>query len=300
MIKRRTVHIASSAPLTERTPLDALKILHGLRPAHSPARRAAARSMQVWVGACLVGALACWWIVADHFALSRHLDTYVIATVSRMASHNGVINHAIHVASEATVLTGGLLIALVWWCWFTDTAKDAREQLLLGFGAVLAAAVASRMLQVSLPTRARPMHDLASGFVPLPGINRELANHWGSFPSDHAALLFALVTVIWMRSRRLGAVALFSALYSVLPRVYLGLHYLSDVMAGAALGMALVLMAEHFGPRAWAHRGMGWELRSPGIFYGAAFLACLEVATLFEDIRQAGRGIPAVLKQFGV
>ncbi len=48
-----------------------------------------------------------------------------------------------------------------------------------------------------------------------------------------------------------------------------------------------------------AARGVDWEQRLPGLFYGVAFLASLEVATLFEDIRQVGRGIPAVLKLLG-
>jgi len=36
------------------------------------------------------------------------------------------------------------------------------------------------------------------------------------------------------------------------------------------------------------------------VFYGVAFVASFEVATLFEDNRQAGRGISAVLKQSGI
>jgi hypothetical protein len=67
-----------------------------------------------------------------------------------------------------------LLVALVWACWFNDTTKAARERLLLGFGAVLITAVLSRVLQVSLPVRLRPMHDLASGFLPLPGLDPHL------------------------------------------------------------------------------------------------------------------------------
>jgi undecaprenyl-diphosphatase len=300
MVGGRTVRMPDSAQSTHRASLSALEILHGLHPARSPERHTARRSMQMWAIACVLSTLACWRIVAGHFALSRPLDEYVTMAINHIASQNGVINHAVHIASETTVLTGGLLIALVWSCWFTNTAKDARERLLLGFGAVLVAAVLSRLMQVSLPMRARPLHDLALGFMPLPGIDTELANHWGSFPSDHATLFFALVAVVWQRSRWLGVIALVSALYGVLPRMYLGLHYLSDVLAGAALGVALVLMFERFGPRAWARRGMGWELRFPAAFYGTAFLVCLEVATLFEDIRQAARGIPAVLKQFGI
>ena len=292
-----TAETPSAMPRIGRVSLNAFGILHGIRDARSVERRAAARSMWAWTGATVVGALVCWQMVADHFALSREVDAYVSSIVTQAASQNGVVNHAIHIASEATILTGGLLIALVWYCWFSNDAKAAREQLLLGFGAVLIAAMLSRVLQVSLPVRLRPMHDLASGFLPLPGIDPTLAHHWGSFPSDHAALFFALVTVIWQRSRLLGLLALVSALYGVLPRIYFGLHYLSDVAAGAALGIAFVLLFERFGPRVLAQRGVDWGQRLPGMFYGTAFLASLEVATLFEDVRQVGRGIPAVLKQ---
>ena len=82
-----------------------------------------------------------------------------------------------------------------------------------------------------------------------------------------------------------------SALFGVLPRVYLGLHYLSDVTAGAALGVGLVFMIGHFGPRTLANRwSVAWAERRPGLAYGLAFLMSFEVATLFEDIRQVGRG----------
>ncbi len=280
-------------------PLDAHEILHVIHDTRSMERRVAVWSKRVWIGATFVGALVCWCIVADHFALTRGVDEYVSLTFNHFALQSGVINHAILIASEATVLTGGLLVALVWVCWFNDPTRAARERLLLGFGAVLIAVVLSRLLQVSFPVRLRPMHDLASGFLPLPGVDPSLANHWGSFPSDHAALFFALVTVIWHRSHWLGLLALLSALYGVLPRLYIGLHYFSDVTAGAVLGVAFVLLFERFGPRTLASRGVGWEQRLPGLFYGAAFVLSFEVATLFEDIRQVGRGVPAVLKQLG-
>ena len=281
-------------------PLGRSDILHQLAATPASNRRIGARSRRIWVGAAVIGALVCWQVEAGQFALSRSMDAYVWTLVNRLASDNSVINHAIYIASETTVVTGGLLVALVWACWFSDAATAAREKLLLGFGGVLTAAVLSRLLQVSLPMRPRPLHDLASGFLPLPGIDAELANHWGSFPSDHAALFFALVAVIWQRSRLLGLAALLSAVYGVMPRIYFGLHYLTDVLAGAALGVALVMMFERFGPHSWARWGVQWELRVPAVFYGAGFLMSLEVATLFEDIRQAGRGVPAVLRQFGM
>jgi undecaprenyl-diphosphatase len=300
MVAVDTAQTPSARPSNTHASPTAFHILHVLGGARAAAGHAAARSRWVWIGATFVGTLVCWRIVADHFALSREVDAYVSLTATHFASQNAVVNHAVQIASEAPALTGGLLLALVWGCWFSDSTRAARERLLLGFGAVLVAVVLSRLLQVSLPIRLRPMHDLASGFLPLPGIDPSLANHWGSFPSDHAALFFALVTVNWQRSRWLGLLALVSALYGVLPRIYFGLHYASDVAAGAVLGIAIVLLFERFGPRTWASRGVGWEQRLPGLFYGAAFLLSLEVATLFDDIRQVGRGVPAVLKQLGI
>lgn len=294
-----TVKTSSATQNQTRIPLSAFEILHVIGHTRSTAHRAVSRTGRAWIGAGIAGALVCWWIVADQFALSHEVDTYVLLKVQQFASQRDVINHAIFIASEATLATGALLIALVWYCWFSNSVQAARERLMLGFGAVFITAVLSRVLQVSLPLRLRPLHDLASGFQPLPGIDVTLANHWGSFPSDHAALFFALVTVIWERSRWLGLLALMSALYGTLPRIYFGLHYFSDVAAGALLGIGLVLMFERFGPRALAHRGTAWEQTLPGIFYGAAFLASVEVATLFEDIRQVARGVPAVLKQLG-
>lgn len=286
----KAAHPVQNAPLV----LTATEIIHGIgRPRRN-------HDVRAWIGALLLGGLLCWWIVADHFALSRQADGYVSTAVNQWASHNEVINHAVYIAGQTDILTGALMVALLYYCWFGSDKMDARARLLLGFGAVLISGVASRLLQISLPLRLRPMHALDSGFHPLPGIDPTLASHWGSFPSDHAALFFALAAVVWRQSRWLGLLAMASALFGVLPRVYLGLHYLSDAVAGAALGIGLVFMLGRFGPRMLARRVVAWTQRQPGLAYGLAFLMSFEVATLFEDVRQVGRGIPAVLKQFGL
>lgn len=280
--------------------LTASDIIHGIGRARTEDSVSRGRCVRAWIGAGLLCGLLCWLVVAHHFALSQQVDERISTAVNHWASRNEVINHAVYIAGQADFPTGALMVALVYCCWFSDATAESRTRLLLGFGAVLVSGVASRLLQVSLPTRLRPMHALDSGFNPLPGIDPELANHWGSFPSDHAALYFALVAVIWQRSRWLGLLAMCSALFGVLPRIYLGLHYLSDVVAGAMLGVGLVVMFGRFGPRMLARRALGWERRWPGLAYGAAFLVSFEVATLFEDIRQVGRGVPAVLRQFGL
>lgn len=61
------------------------------------------------------------------------------------------------------------------------------------------------------------------------------------FPSDHATASFAIATAIFLRHRRWGAVALVAAAVLSVGRVALGVHFPSDVLAGAALGAAVAL-----------------------------------------------------------
>src|SRR3954449_7090439 len=61
------------------------------------------------------------------------------------------------------------------------------------------------------------------------------------FPSDHATAAFAIAVAILLRKRGWGIVALILAAVLSIGRVALGVHYPSDVIAGAALGSAAAL-----------------------------------------------------------
>ena len=56
------------------------------------------------------------------------------------------------------------------------------------------------------------------------------------FPSDHATAAFAIAVAILLRKRAWGWVALGFATVLAVGRVGIGVHYPSDVLAGAALG----------------------------------------------------------------
>jgi undecaprenyl-diphosphatase len=57
-----------------------------------------------------------------------------------------------------------------------------------------------------------------------------------SFPSDHASIAFALAFAVYFADRRWGGVFLAMAAAIAVARVYVGVHYFSDVIAGALLG----------------------------------------------------------------
>jgi len=80
--------------------------------------------------------------------------------------------------------------------------------------------------------RARP-------FVSFEGLNQLIATSFShkSFPSSHATLAFALAMAVFMFNRPLGIVMLVLAVLVAWGRVYVGVHYPMDVIAGAVLGV---------------------------------------------------------------
>jgi membrane-associated phospholipid phosphatase len=81
--------------------------------------------------------------------------------------------------------------------------------------------------------RPRPVLE---GLPPLGGAPSSL-----SFPSAHATSSFAVATAM-TRVDALGALAFVLAFALSLGRPYLGMHYPSDVLVGAVLGVALGLI----------------------------------------------------------
>lgn len=109
-----------------------------------------------------------------------------------------------------------------------------RGAIAAGLSSALALAASAQI--ADLVDRPRP-------FVEDPGAVHLLAAHAAnaSFPSDHATAAFAIAVAILLRNRRYGLLALGMAVVLAIGRVAVGVHYPSDVLAGAALGSAAAL-----------------------------------------------------------
>ena len=58
----------------------------------------------------------------------------------------------------------------------------------------------------------------------------------GSFPSGHALFYFALSYVIYAYNKKLGTAFYIFSLLIVFSRVYVGIHWPADILAGAIIG----------------------------------------------------------------
>ena len=80
-------------------------------------------------------------------------------------------------------------------------------------------------------------------FLVLEKVNL-LFQHGGfdSFPSAHAAIFFALATGVWFLNKKLGLIFFLGAILISLARVSAGIHWPSDILAGAGLGLVAGLL----------------------------------------------------------
>ena len=72
-----------------------------------------------------------------------------------------------------------------------------------------------------------------------------------SFPSTHSAWAFGAATAVFMQHKKSGIAAFIAAALIAFSRMYLFLHFPTDVLAGIMLGIALGALANWITRRIW-------------------------------------------------
>lgn len=131
-------------------------------------------------------------------------------------------------------LTAAGSLAAVWLALALVLAllRGRRGLLVATVVAVAAAELAARTLQAGVG-RDRPPLQLPE---PAPLVQ---VPETGSFPSGHAATSFAAATLLALALPRLAVPAVALALAVAFSRLYVGVHYPLDSLAGAALGVTI-------------------------------------------------------------
>ncbi|MFZ3471293.1 phosphatase PAP2 family protein [Streptomyces sp. 4.24] len=153
------------------------------------------------------------------------------------------LDRAVYAVGEYGILL--TLVLLVLWCWRGARRQDeaaAVESLTALVWAPLAAAGA---LLLNVPLRefvGRPRPAQQHGGVEVLDPGAGIGHSPFSFVSDHTTLAMALGVGLFVAHRKLGFVGIALALIEGFTRVYVGVHYPTDVIGGLALGTAVVLL----------------------------------------------------------
>jgi undecaprenyl-diphosphatase len=161
------------------------------------------------------------WVAEHHVPWANR----ALPALSRSANHSKVWG----VAAAGLALGGG---------------RPGRRAAMRGLGAVALASTVTNTVLKSWIRRPRPVLD------PVPHVRRLSKQPWTtSFPSGHAASAAAFATGVALESPRLGVAVGAVAGGVAFSRVYTGVHYPGDVLAGAALGAGMAAVTLRWWPR---------------------------------------------------
>jgi undecaprenyl-diphosphatase len=215
-------------------------------------------------------------------------DSTIIHFLNEFSFRSAFFDRAVLAMTQFYMLRGLPLIALLWWVWFREDADKRRDReivvttIVAGFCVL----VLGRLLAHWLPFRVRPMANPEVGLQFLLATDDGMRT-WSSFPSDHAMLWCAVATGVIIASRWIGILALAYAVFFVcMARVLVGLHYPTDVLAGAILGVLTCLLLTQTRSREWiAAPVLHFSDRHQGLFHVGMFLLSFGLVTNFDEIR---------------
>ena len=165
-------------------------------------------------------------------------DKALFLWINALAGHASAVDAAMGwVASDylVPVCMGLTLVAL----WFIgrDVPERMRHQIGM-FTALTAMALSSLVVLISNALFFRPRP-----FDGLEGVSLLFYQPTdSSFPSNSAAVAFAIAAAVWCVNRRLGAALFVAAAVYGFSRVYVGVHYPGDILGGAVIAVVVTAL----------------------------------------------------------
>ncbi len=225
-------------------------------------------------------------------------DSGLLHFLNSFAHRSYALDASLVYVMNNNFIKGGVSMALFTWAWPAGETKWRRARLLYGFALSMVALVLARVLALALPFSGRPLRNPLLHFQLPYTMDASVLEDWSSFPTDHAVLFSCLTVVLYRVSRPLGILAaIHTFCVIVLPRLYAGVHYPTDVIAGAVIGCAVAhlfmrddLIALLTVPV------LRWKDAHPGPFHAILFLAAFEVGELFSTVRVLAHPLSQPLK----
>lgn len=226
------------------------------------------------------------------------LDLWFGALLTRMSGHR-LFDLSVQSGTRHHVLGGlwfGAALFLLWTQAASGGDRGLRRRLVtILLGAALAAGISEAAVHLLTWPAPRNHPQLTQLYPPyLDPI--ETPN---SFPSQSTALFAAVAAGVYSLRRREGALLwAVVALLVALPRIYIGGHYLSDAVAGAAFGAAAYLLVRYLLERPVVEPAVAYFEGRPRLlplYHFLVFVGIWQVTTGFREAVWIKRAIPYFL-----
>lgn len=223
-----------------------------------------------------------------------YFDLEIITYLNQFSQQSKIFDYFMLILSGNSLLKASIFMIILWYGWFKN--ENNRQQIISILLSSIIAMVFARGLALTLPFRLRPLHEKGLGFLLPHGMVILHSSGWSSMPSDHAVLFFSLATGIFFISKKLGLFTfLYTFLFIAIPRIYLGLHYPSDIILGAIVGIIIAVLGNiYISKNKYINLIVVWSNSKPHLFYPLFFLGTYQ----FTDMFNSSRDLAKVLFKF--
>ena len=178
-----------------------------------------------------------------------HFDLSIFTFFNNLARHSIVLDYlGIFLAEYSQYVLGAILLVLLFYP--QNKKEDNRSMVVLSLTAAIIARYVVKTGILFLYGRSRPYVVLNTAHKLIP---TSIAENFQSFPSGHAIFFFALAAVLYKFDKKLGNWFFGVATIMGIARVFVGVHWPSDIIGGAVLGI-IVGWATYFGYKVYKNK----------------------------------------------
>lgn len=159
------------------------------------------------------------------------MDLYLFHFLNNLAGQSRVFDALI--IFLASYLQYFLIFAFFLFLFFDVTIKSEKVRIFL------VAAVSVIISRFGTIEFIRFFYHRPRPFMADPNVRHLVFDNSWSFPSGHAAFFFAMATVIYFYNKKWGRGFFIASILITLSRIIAGVHYPSDIIGGAIVGIMI-------------------------------------------------------------